>query len=69
LRCTAPKQKRGVNLISDALPFGRLWYTEVLHAIGYAKFYRRSHHAVIRAYDEASNVIETCEHVSDFREW
>jgi hypothetical protein len=23
------KDKRGVDLISDALPFGRLWYTEV----------------------------------------
>jgi len=22
------KDKRGVDLISDALPFGRLWYTE-----------------------------------------
>ena len=22
----ASKDKRGVNLISDALPFGRLWY-------------------------------------------
>jgi hypothetical protein len=24
---------RGVNLISDALPFGRLWYSEVSDAI------------------------------------
>jgi hypothetical protein len=32
------KDKRGVDLISDALPFGRLWYLEVSHAIGYAKF-------------------------------
>jgi hypothetical protein len=24
---------RGVDLISDALPFGRLWYTEVAYAI------------------------------------
>jgi hypothetical protein len=37
-------------LISDALPFGRLWYAEpnaVSHAIGYAKFYSRSRDAVI----------------------
>ena len=43
--------KRGVNLISDALPFGRLWYGEpdaISNAIGYAKFYSRSHRAVIR---------------------
>ena len=36
------KDKRGVNLISDALPFGWLWYTEpnaISNAVGYAKFY------------------------------
>jgi predicted transcriptional regulator len=60
---------RGVDLISDALPFGRLWYTEIPHAIGYAKFYSRSHDAVIRVYDEAGNVIETHEHAGDFKEW
>jgi hypothetical protein len=50
------KDKRGVDLISDALPFGRLWYGEpnaVSHAIGYAKFRSRSHNAVIRVYDDA----------------
>jgi hypothetical protein len=62
------KDKRGVDLISDALPFGRLWYTEVPHAIGYAEFYSRSHNAVIRVYDEADNVIETHEHAGDFKE-
>jgi predicted transcriptional regulator len=51
------------------LPFGRLWYTEVPHAIGYAKFYSRSHHAVIRVYDNAGNVIETHEHAGDFKAW
>jgi hypothetical protein len=49
--------KRGVDLISDALPFGRLWYVEP-NAISYAKFYSRSHDAVIRVYDETGNVIE-----------
>ncbi len=29
---------------------------------GYAKFRSRSHHAVIRVYDEGGNVIETHEH-------
>ena len=47
------KDKRGVDLISDALPFGRLWYTKPKHAIGYAKFRSRSHNAVIRVYDDA----------------
>jgi hypothetical protein len=56
------RDKRGFDLISDALPFGRLWYAEIRHAIGYAEFYSRSHHAVIRVYDEAGNVIETHKH-------
>jgi len=30
-------------------------------AIGYAKFYSRSHNAVIRVHDEAGNVIDTQE--------
>ncbi len=54
--------KRGVYLISDALPFGQWWYGEpnaIANAIGYAKFYSRSHDAVIRVYDQAGNVIET----------
>ena len=51
------KDKRGVNLISDALPFSPLWYAEP-NATGNAKFFSRSHDAVIRVYDEAGNVIE-----------
>ena len=63
--------KRGVDPISDALPFGRLWYGEpnaVSNAIGYAQHRSRSHKAVIRVYDEAGNVIETHEHAGDFKE-
>jgi hypothetical protein len=38
------------------------------NAIGYAKFYSRSHRAVIRVYDAAGNVIEAHEHaVSSLR--
>jgi hypothetical protein len=51
------KDKRGVNLISDVLPFGRVWYAgsnAVSNAIGYAKCYSRSHDAVIRVYDECA---------------
>jgi hypothetical protein len=40
----------------------------VANAIGYAKFFNRSHNAVIRVYDEAGNVIETHEQAGDFRE-
>ena len=56
------KDKRGVDLISDSLPFGRLWYdgpNAASNAIGYAQQYSRSHDAVIRVYDDAGNVIET----------
>ena len=62
----------GVDLISDALPFGRLWYdgpNAASDAIGYASQYSRSHGAVIRVYDAAGNVIETHEHAGDFKEW
>jgi len=66
------KDHRGVDLISDVLPFGALWYAEpnaVSNAISYAMFRSRSHNAVIRVCDEADNVIETREHAGDFREW
>jgi hypothetical protein len=52
------KDHRGFDLISDALPFGRLWYGEpnaIGSAIGYAKFFSRSDQAVIRVYDDAGN--------------
>ena len=39
--------KRGVDVISCALPFGRLWYGQP-NAVGYAMHYSRSHSAVIR---------------------
>ena len=66
------RDNRGVELISDVLPFGRLWYggsNPVSNAIGYATHYSRSHDAVIRVYDAAGNVIETHEHAGEFKEW
>jgi hypothetical protein len=45
------KDHRGVSLICDALPFGRLWYAgpnAISNAIGYAEHYSRSHDTVIR---------------------
>jgi hypothetical protein len=50
-------------------PFGRLWYAEpnaISNAIGYAKFYSRSHDAVIRVYDDSGNVVETHDHAGEF---
>jgi len=72
LRSPPRKDHRGVDLISDALPFGRLWYAgpnAVSNAVDYAKFRSRSHRAVIRVYDESGNVIETHEHAGDFKVW
>ena len=65
------KDHRGVSLISAALPFGQLWYGEpdaVSNAINYAKFFSRSHDAVVRVYDDAGNVIEMHDHAGDFKE-
>jgi len=44
------KDYRGVDLISDALPFGRLWYGEpntISNAVDYAKHRSRSHDAPV----------------------
>ena len=60
---------RGIDLISDALPFGGLWYTKPSDAVSYAKFFSRSHHVVIRVDDGAGNVIETHAHAGDFKDW
>ena len=56
------KDKRRVDLISDVLPFGRLWYggpNAASNGLGYAPHYSRSRDAMIRVADEAGNVIET----------
>jgi len=62
------RDRRGVNLFSDVLPFGRLWYDAPDNVIGYAMHSSPSHDAVIRVYDEAGNVITTHEHAGDFVE-
>ena len=62
------KNNRGVDRVSDVLPFGRLWYDTPDHAIGYAMHCSRSHDAVISVYDDAGNVIETHQHAGDFKE-
>jgi hypothetical protein len=62
------KDRRGVDLLSDVLPFGRLWCDTPDNAIGYAMHNSRSHDPVIRVYDVASNVIETHKHKCRFKE-
>jgi hypothetical protein len=41
------KDRRGVDLIPDALPFGRLWYEDATAAVDHAKHSSRSHDAVL----------------------
>lgn len=65
------KDKRGADLISEVLPFGKLWYGEpnaASNAVGYARFYSRAHDAVIRVFDEGGNLVETHEQAGDFKE-
>jgi hypothetical protein len=50
------KDKRGVDLIFDVLPFGRFWYAEpdaISNAIGYAKFTAVHARLWFAFYDEA----------------
>jgi len=52
------KDHRGVDLISDALSFGRLWYGEpnaISNAVDYAKFRSRSDDAVILGHNSQSD--------------
>jgi hypothetical protein len=67
LVCPQP-DKRKISRLADVCA-DRLQSNAISNAIGYAKFYSRSHDAMIRVYDEAGNVIETHEHAGDFKEW
>ena len=51
------KNKRGFDLISEQLPFGRLWYREADAAVGYAEFYSRAHETEVWIFSEASELI------------
>jgi hypothetical protein len=62
------KDRRGVDRISDVLPFACGEPNAVTNAIGYAEHRGRSDHVVIRVYDAAGNVIETHERKGDFKE-
>jgi hypothetical protein len=51
--------KHGVDLVSDALPYSPMWYRgskAIRDAIDHAKFYSRSHSAVIRVLDSKGNL-------------
>jgi hypothetical protein len=58
------KDRRGLDLISDRLPLGILWFEgpdAFVDAVNYAKFYSPSHAIIIRLFDESGAVIETHE--------
>jgi len=57
-------EKQGVDLVSDGLPYSPMWYrgpNAIRDAIDHAAFFSRSN-------DAAGNLIETYEHVGDFKE-
>ena len=59
-------RQRNYEGISSAV--SRLWNIEppaIRPGNGFRKVYRRSHHAVIRVYNDAGNVIETHEHAAN----
>jgi hypothetical protein len=58
----------GFDLISDALPFGRLWYVQVPDPIDYARHRSHAHDAVIHVYDAAGKLIEVRRRKGDFKE-
>ena len=63
--------KHGVDLVGDALPYSPMWYRgprAITDAVDHAKFFSRSHAAVVRIYDPAGKVIATHEHAGDFKE-
>jgi hypothetical protein len=63
-----PKDRRGFDLISEALPFGRLWYQDADAAVDYAKFYSRSQRAELRVFDAAGGLLDVRSWAGDFKE-
>lgn len=60
--------RRGFHLISDALPFGKLWYGDAEAAASYAVFYGRSKDIQIRFFNERRELIETRKQDGHFAE-
>jgi len=58
----------GVDLISDTLPFGRLWFRDANASIRYARFISRSHSATVIVYDASGAVLQKHEFQPDFVE-
>ena len=67
LKPNHPPQKSAA-LTGERSTFGPVVYEDPSGAIDYAKQNSRSHGAVIRAFNEAGNVIETHKRADDFQE-
>lgn len=74
-----PLKVRGIHQILNHLRLksteGRCLWSAVVcqsyaiaNAVGYAKFYSRSHDAVIGVFDLVGNTVDTHEHAGDFKE-
>ena len=63
------EDRRGFDLIGDCLPLGVLWFEgpeAIGDAVNYARFFSRSHPALVRLFDESGTVVETLEFAADF---
>jgi len=64
-----PRTDRGgVDLISDSLPFGRLWFRDANAAVVYSRFLSRSRPLTVTVYDAAGAVLQRHEFQCDFVE-
>ena len=60
--------RRCVDLVETPLSFGGYGIRIANAAVGYARFFSRSHDAVIRVFDVAGNVIEIHKYTGDFKD-
>jgi len=60
------KDRRGFDLISDALPFGKLWYDDAEAAANYAEFYSRTKAVEIRFFSDDGEIIKIHNHHGEF---
>jgi hypothetical protein len=65
------KDWHGFDLVGHLVPLGRLQFEgpdAIVDALNYAKFYSRSHPAIIRVFDESGAVVWTVDSERNFGE-
>ena len=65
------KDRRGVDLVSDALPFGSIWYSgpnATENAASYAAFCAGGKPAVVKMFNSAGELLRIVEHAADARQ-